>query len=57
MAQQLRPLWQALVYNTINYDRSTCSQMNIIYTVVRVYHIRIGERMGSPSQYIIPRPQ
>jgi hypothetical protein len=31
--------------------------MNIIYTVVGVCHIRIGEIMSSPPQYIIPRPQ
>jgi Ni,Fe-hydrogenase I cytochrome b subunit len=32
---------QVHIYNTINYDRSTYSQRNIIYTVVGVCHIRI----------------
>jgi len=64
MVLQLRPSRRALVlisqmyvYNPINYDPSTCSQRNIIYTIMGVCHISIDEMMSSPPQYIIPRPQ
>jgi len=64
MVPQLRPSQRASVitsqmhvYDPINYDLSTYSQRDIIYTVVGVCHIRIGEMMSSPPQYIIPRPQ
>jgi hypothetical protein len=64
MVPQLQPsrrasviISQLHVYNPINYDLGTCSQRDIIYTVVGVYHICIGEMMSSPPQYIILRPQ
>jgi len=40
---------KAPVYNAINYDWNTCNQRNIIYTVVGVCHIRIGEIISPPS--------